>query len=226
MNHPRLGLLGVTEGGPEVAGIDRRGQSVAHGVRRGDGALIVVRRDDAHHGSEDLLLRDAHVRVDVGEDRGLDEVARLQVGFRRCAAIAHDARALLLPRRDALAHLAQLRVIHDRPEPDAIREAIARAPGVGLRREQLGEVDEARAQHDRAARRRAALPGRAERAAGHALGRLLEIGVVHDDDRVLAAHLELHFAEPLRGLRVEASSDGARAGERDRLHALVVDDRA
>src|SRR5207249_7957013 len=33
VHHPRLRLLGVTEGGAEVAGIDRRGQSVADGVR-------------------------------------------------------------------------------------------------------------------------------------------------------------------------------------------------
>ncbi|TME89161.1 MAG: aldehyde dehydrogenase, partial [Chloroflexi bacterium] len=91
VHHPSFRVLGIAKGRTQVAGIDRGGQSVADGVRGGDGALVVVRRDDAHHRSEDLLLRDAHVRVDVGEDRRLDEVARLQVRFRRCAAIADDA---------------------------------------------------------------------------------------------------------------------------------------
>ena len=62
--------------------------------------------------------------------------------------------------------------------------------------------------NDRAARRRAALSGRAERAAGDALGGLLEIGVVHHDHRVLPAHLELHLAQALRGLGVETLPDG------------------
>src|SRR5438093_7560825 len=209
VHHPSFRVLGIAKSRTQVAVIDRGGQSVADGVRGGDGALVVVRGDDAHHRSEDLLLRDAHVRIDVGEDRRLDEVARLQVRFCRCAAIANDARALLLPRRDAVAHLTQLQVVDDRPQPDAIREAVARAPRIGLRREQLGEVDEARAHDYRAACRGAALSGRAERAARDALRSLLEVRVVPDDDRVLATHLALHLAEPLGGLCVEASSDGA-----------------
>ena len=47
-------------------------------------------------------------------------------------AIAHYAGALTLPRLDAIAHLAQLYVVHDRPQTHAIRKAVAGAPGVGL----------------------------------------------------------------------------------------------
>ena len=70
------------------------------------------------------------------------------------------------------------------------------------------------------------MPGRTEGTAGHALGGLLEVGVVHDNDRVLAAHLQLHLAKTLRGLCVQAPPHRVRAGEGDRFHPLVVDDRA
>ena len=44
--------------------------------------------------------------------------------------------------------------------------------------------------HDRGAQRRAALPGRAEAGEQRALDREVEVGVVHDHQRVLAAQLE------------------------------------
>jgi hypothetical protein len=49
--------------------------------------------------------------------------------------------------------------------------------------------------HDEAARRGAALPGRAEATPETALDGQLELRVIHDDDHVLAAHLEVDFLE-------------------------------
>ena len=61
----------------------------------------------------------------------------------------------------------------------------------------LGQrVDEAvvdALRHDQARGGRAALAGREEGAVGGALDRDLQIGVVEHDERVLAAHLELHL---------------------------------
>ena len=62
---------------------------------------------------------------------------------------------------------------------------------------------------------RAALPGRAERTAVDGRRGLVEVGVGHDDDGVLAAHLTRDLGAALRGLHVEFTADAVRAGERD-----------
>ena len=46
----------------------------------GDGVRLVLEGNQAGDGAEDLLLRDAHAIVDIGKDRGFDEVP---VGQRR-----------------------------------------------------------------------------------------------------------------------------------------------
>ena len=44
-----------------------------------------------HHGPEDLLTRDPHVRADIGEDRGLHEEALLEVqGTAESGAFSRD----------------------------------------------------------------------------------------------------------------------------------------
>src|SRR5439155_25285849 len=106
MQHSGLRLLGVAEGRTQVARVDRGRETVANGFRYGDRAFEVVRGDDAHDGAEDLFLRHAHARVDVCEDRCLDEVARLQVLLRRLAAISHYVSALTLPLRTVYSTLA------------------------------------------------------------------------------------------------------------------------
>ena len=68
---------------------------------------------------------------------------------------------------------------------------------------------------DHAARRRAALARRAERRPEDPVEREVEIGVVHDDDRVLAAELEVDVLEPLRRRLEHLDAGLARARERD-----------
>src|SRR5947199_300433 len=162
----------------------------------------------------------------LAEERRLDEVAGTELRSRWLAAVSDDLRTGALAVVDLRLHLAKLGLVDDRAHPHALLEAIAGAPGLGLAGEELIELVEDRTQHDRAARRRAALPGGAERATRDGLGGLFEISVVHDDDRVLPAHLELDLAEALRSLRVEASPHRGRPREGDRLDALIRGDRA
>ena len=68
---------------------------------------------------------------------------------------------------------------------------------------------------DDAARRRAALPGRAERRPQNPVEREVEVGVVHDDDRVLPTELEVDVLQPLGGGLEHLDAGVARAGERD-----------
>ena len=64
-------------------------------------------------------------------------------------------------------------------------------------------------------RRRAALPGRADRAEQDRARRQIEVRVLGDDDRVVAAELEDGAAEPLRHRRGDVLADLRGAGERD-----------
>ena len=69
---------------------------------------------------------------------------------------------------------------------------------------------------------RAALAGRAERAPDRAVDRQVDVRVVHDEDRVLAAHLQVQALERRRaGLR-DAPPDLGRAGEGDDLDVRML----
>ena len=78
---------------------------------------------------------------------------------------------------------------------------------------------------DDAAGRGAALSGRAEAAPQAAVDRQLEVGVVEDDDRVLAAHLEVDLLERRRGGLVHEPAGRRRSGERDDPDGGMGDER-
>ena len=74
-------------------------------------------------------------------------------------------------------------------------ERIADAHLAVRMREARDDVVEARAMHDQAARRRAALARRADGAEHDRRHDEIEVGIVGDDDRVVAAAFEQHLAE-------------------------------
>ena len=71
----RLEGVGDLDGGVEVLGVDGGGETVCAGVAELDGVLLGLELGDRADGAEDLLFYNLHVLCDVGEDRGLDEVA-------------------------------------------------------------------------------------------------------------------------------------------------------
>jgi hypothetical protein len=87
-----------------------------------------------------------------------------------------------------------------------------------LTNSETGGAEEARG-------RRAALPGRAERAPDRAVDRQVHVRVVHHEDRVLSAHLQVQPLERRRaGLR-DPAPDLGRARLRDDLHVRMLDQR-
>src|SRR6202044_3267847 len=83
----RDGHRAIARGGEHAPG-----QAVLAVVGDRDGVRVVVVADDRDHRAEDLLLRDRHRVVHVGEQRRLDVVALLQVGR---AAAAEGQRGAL-----------------------------------------------------------------------------------------------------------------------------------
>ena len=79
-------------GALDVRAPDAARQPVVGVVGDRDRVVLVVVRDDGDDGSEDLLPRDRHPVVDVGEDRRLHEVAARR--GRRPPAAEHQPRAL------------------------------------------------------------------------------------------------------------------------------------
>ena len=170
--------------------------------------------------------------VDVGEDGRPVEEAPAEVALGRDFAAGEELRAFVR---------ADLRVRVDLLE----RRLVDHGPDVGARlptrvpsRSFSTAVDELlleRVVHllvrDDARRGRAALAGRAERRPHDAVDREVEVGVVQDDDRVLAAELEVHVLERLRARLQHLDAGLARAGERDdanvgMAHHAVADGRS
>lgn len=76
-------------------------------------SVFVVVGDDGQDGSEDLLLRDAHVAVQIGEQCGLRVEAALQ-SFKNIGAARHEAGPFLGAAHCGSGHRAR----PHRPRPD------------------------------------------------------------------------------------------------------------
>ena len=81
---PGLDGVGDAVAALEVRGPDVGGETVLGGVGQLDRLGLVVERGDGDDGAEDLLLEDAGVAFDVGEDGGLEVVAVRQVVGAAC----------------------------------------------------------------------------------------------------------------------------------------------
>src|SRR5690625_4228917 len=88
---------------------NRAGEPIRGSVGYADGlCLIVVSiRNDAQHGAEDFLLRQARLRIDIAEDRRLDEVSFLQPS-RRAQSARHQAMSLVDSDLNVLLNLVAL----------------------------------------------------------------------------------------------------------------------
>ena len=97
---------------------------------RGDRVGLVVERDQAGHRAEDLVLRDAHAVVDVGEYRGHHEVAlraRASGSSGALEAAAEQRRAFLRAELDVAAHLRQVRLADHRADDGLVVQRVADA---------------------------------------------------------------------------------------------------
>ena len=163
VEEPRLELAHRREGLVDVLRVDRSRQPVGNGV--GDPDALLERRDrhDRRDGAEDLLARDAHLRVGVGEHGRREEPALRERPVRQLFAAAEELRPLLLPDLDVLRERcpagARTRTA-PRRRPSRARCRRVRAFAPATRRPDEVVVD--LPVHEQPRRRRAALPRRAE----------------------------------------------------------------
>ena len=192
-------------------------------VGGGERLVVVPGAQERHHRAEDLLARDAHLVVHVLEDRRLDVEAVLR--GRLALAAGHQAGTLLLADRDVVEVGLELGRVDGRADLGRLVEGVSDHQRRRPREEGVAKPAVDARRDDHAARRRTALAGRVERPLDRALDRVVEVGVVENDQRVLAPHLELDLLHPgdCPGRERAAGLDGPR--EADRVDLRGVDNR-
>src|SRR4051794_25391858 len=183
-------------------------------VRRAEG-------EDGEDRAEDLLLRDPVTLSDVREHGRREPVALLGQDAGRLV----DLGALLLPGRDELADLLELRGGVDGPDVGVLVQWIAdpqrREAALELRHERL--VDRLLDEETRAGAADVSLVE--VDAVDDSLDRLVERRVVEDDVRSLAAELERELLPGAGEAPLNLLPHLRRAGERDLVDVLVLDER-
>src|SRR3954471_21888161 len=179
----------------DVARPHGRREAVRRAVAPRDRLLLVGELLDGDDRPEDLALDHLVVLLQVGDDGRLEEEAG-QVGL---VAAGDDLRVLRRTLEEALDALALAGRV-ERAEVRVGRAQVAHHVPLGLLGEAVDNVvvDLARRQHAR--RGGAVLAGVVVAGAGDRLEDSFEVDVVEDDDRRLAAELEVHALERLRGV--------------------------
>src|ERR1019366_6446089 len=186
--------------------------------------IEVARFGHRQHRAENLFLKDARLGLHVRDYRGRDEVAfawdrRSPDHYATFALAGFDVfeDGLARARADHRAHVVG----------GIIRRPDREFSGSLLNFGQELVVDFGI--HDRARTSRALLALIAERRSDYSVGRLIEITLAIDDDRVLAAHFGDDTLDPeLAGLMpggqfVDAQTHVARSGERDETGLGMLD---
>ena len=173
---------------------------------------LVAEADERERRPEDLLLRDAHVaarrrRRSSGGRRSPSRGRPRRRSRRRSAALRRRPCRSACTSGSSRAPRALITgpTSESSSQPGPSRRASARST-----RRAASVVVEALVD-DHAARRGAPLARGAEGRPEDAVEREVEVGVVHDDDRVLAAELEVDVLETLRGRLEDLHTRLARA---------------
>ena len=199
----------------EVAGVDVRREAVLGVVRLGDGLVLGLERRDRRDRAEDLLPVDLGVVGYVDQDRRRVEEAGAAVRL----AADHDRRT----GRDRAVHEPGHRLdrllVDERAHVGAVVLAAAEGERTHPVGELLGELVGDRGVHQEPVRGGAGLAHVAHLGEHRAVDRSVDVGVVEDQERRVAA--ELH-ADPLQlvgGLLDQLLPDPGGAGEADLAQA-------
>src|SRR4030095_6538555 len=140
---------------------------------------------------EDLFLRDPHVGSGVDKDGRLNEVTVCIIASTQTFATARQLSAALVLSDTDVAHdlFDSVRIDHWSNVRLRVR-TVANPQASCLCDKLINELFVDFLVNDQARRRSTALPRRTEGAPNGAFNGEINIGIVHDDDCVLAAHLE------------------------------------
>ncbi len=199
----------------KVAREDAGGKPELRIVRALDDFVLRPEGQDAHDRAEDLLAGDPHVVGDVGEDGRLDEEAVLEALEPGNAAPAQETRALGTTGLDVADDLVVLAPIDERSHLRFPDRADRRADRLGAGGETIEEPVHDAVLDEDAGPVRADLSRRIEVAEHGAADGILDIGVVEDDQRRLAAEFHGRMLHLRASEREHLAPRGHGPGERD-----------
>ena len=159
-----------------------------------DGVFLVVVGDDREDRPEDLFLGDRHVVRDVRRRPSAARSSPCPADL--VEAAGHNLRALVDALLDVAAHALELRLGDQRPEAAGLLERVAGRERRGGLRGDLLDLGQLVARHEHARQRAAGLAGVLVALRDTVGDGLLEVGVVEDDVRGLAAELHRRRASP------------------------------
>ena len=190
-------------------------------LARGDRLLVRRERRDRRDRAEDLFGEQVCAVRNVRQHRRLVEVA----GAVDPRAAGQDARALGDRVVDQLGDLGALRLVDQRPDLDAVLGPAPDLQRADLRGQLVGERLGDRLVHVEAVGARARLAAVAHLGQQRALDRGIQIGVLEDQERRVAAQLHRDLEHLLGRLLDQLLADRRRARERHLAHARVLDQR-
>ena len=171
---------------------------------------LVAERLHRDHRAEDLVLDHLVALLEAGDDRRLEEVAR-QVGLH---AAGDDLGVAGLALEEALDPLALARGV-ERAQRRVGGHRVAEDEALRFAGEAVDDVVVDAFGGEHPGRRRAVLAGVVVAGAGDRLHRRLHVDVVEDDDRRLAAELQVDPLERVGGRLGDPLAGRRRAGQAD-----------
>src|SRR5262249_18086648 len=201
----------------DVAAVEVRGKAILRVVREADQLVLGLEAIQRRDRSEGFLVRDLHRRRDVGEHRGLEELAALLVAL----AAGEDARTLGQRIGDVLLHFLDRLRLDQRTLHYAGFQPVADLHCRYLVGELLRESLVHAVLHEDTIRADAGLPGVAELRGERAFDGAVEMGVGEPDEGRVAAELERDLLHRARALRHQLLAHFGRAGERELAHERV-----
>src|SRR5215813_883753 len=209
----RIQIAHGTKGAVHIARVNGRREAVLDAVGHLDGLVKIFTLDHAHHRTENFFLRDAHTCVNVSENCGLKEPAMLTCRIGK----AFSAQLKLCP--FAFADLNILRagfnllLVDLRSHVHGFIKAAAYLQPLRAIHQPVGKLAVQAFLNDNAAGRRAALSRGAKSPPEHAVNGQVEVGILQNNDGVLAAHLQRARLKAARRCLTNHASNFAGAGK-------------
>ena len=207
---PKLEPLRHAPRPADVLGVVIGRQPVDGAVGNLERLIVGLEAEERRHGTEGLFRSNAHFPGHAGQHCWRDELAAKRM---RRAAHGRD-RAMRARVLHVTQHFLHRRAVDERTDRDLFVHALADHEAGDALREARRKLVINRVLHENPVGRHARLSRVPELAGHHALQRLLQIRIVEDDERRVAAKFEAQPLQRVRGLLHQVAADARRAGER------------